>query len=880
MATPPPPYTLTTAKPYQNHRNLHPHQHQPPNNHHPHHQNPIFTTPNHQNPIFIAPRVSINHHQRFQAHPRNVSAPAPPHIQNPPRPNFPSFGSAKSPSGLAASDFSGRRSTRYVSKMHFGRQKTANASRHTSIAEEALQEAIRCSGDENCIESVLMRFENKFCGTDDYTFLLRELGNRGEYSMAIKCFEYAVKREKRRNDQGKLASSMISILGRLGKVDLAEKIFEIAVNEGYGNTVYAYSALISAYGKSGYCDEAIRLFDTMKKSGLKPNLVTYNALINACAKGGADFKRASEIFDDMWSNGVQPDRITYNSLLAACSGGGLWDTAKKLFSEMIDRGIDQDIYTYNTLLDVACNGGHLDTAFEIMSEMPLKNILPNEVTYSTIIRGCAKAGRLDRALSLFNEMKFAGIKLDRVSYNTLLAIYASLGRFDEALGVGNEMESMGIKKDVVTYNALLDGFGKQGMFDKVKELFQMMRADRLSPNLLTYSTLISVYSKGGLYQEAMEVYKEFKKEGLKADVVFYSKLIDALCKKGLVESSALLLDEMTKKGIQPNVVTYNSIINAFGQSASAEISPDRDPQFESSTLIPLDNGTKLKGEVPEEDRIIRVFEQLAGGEFRQGRKDNKSSREEILCVLGVFQKMHELEIKPNVVTFSAILNACSRCSSFKEASLLLEELRLFDNHVYGVAHGLLMGHRENVWVQALSLFDDVMQMDSSTASAFYNALTDMLWHFGQKRGAQLVVLEGKRRQVWENTWSTSCLDLHLMSSGAARAMVHAWLMNIRSIVFEGHELPKLLSILTGWGKHSKVQGDATLKPAIEALLVGIGAPFQLAKCNIGRYISTGPVVASWLRESGTLQVLVLQDDRNQVESTRSYNIPILSALPS
>lgn len=73
----------------------------------------------------------------------------------------------------------------------------------------------------------------------------------------------------------------------------------------------------------------------------------------------------------------------------------------------------------------------------------------------------------------------------------------------------------------------------------------------------------------------------------------------------------------------------------------------------------------------------------------------------------------------------------SRCSSFKEASLLLEELRLFDNHVYGVAHGLLMGHRENVWVQALSLFDDVMQMDSSTASAFYNALTDMLWHFGQ-----------------------------------------------------------------------------------------------------------------------------------------------------
>lgn len=54
------------------------------------------------------------------------------------------------------------------------------------------------------------------------------------------------------------------------------------------------------------------------------------------------------------------------------------------------------------------------------------------------------------------------------------------------------------------------------------------------------------------------------------------------------------------------------------------------------------------------------------------------------------------------------------------------------------------------------------------------------------------MLEGKRRNVWESVWSNSCLDLHLMSSGAARAMVHAWLLNIRSVVYEGQELPKLL----------------------------------------------------------------------------------------
>ncbi|KAJ6723323.1 PENTATRICOPEPTIDE REPEAT-CONTAINING PROTEIN [Salix koriyanagi] len=698
----------------------------------------------------------------------------------------PTFPSLQSPKSELASDFSGRRSTRFVSKLNFGRHRTTMGTRHTSVAEEALQNVIEYGKDERGLENVLLNFEARLSGSDDYIFLLRELGNRGDCKKAICCFEFAVKRERKKNEQGKLASAMISTLGRLGKAEIAKGVFEAALIEGYGTTVYAFSAIISAYGRSGYCDEAIKVFDSMKDYGLKPNLVTYNAVIDACGKGGVEFKRVVEIFDEMLRNRVQPDRITFNSLLAVCSRGGLWEAARSLSSEMLNRGIEQDIFTYNTLLDAVCKGGQMDMAYEIMSEMPAKNILPNVVTYSTMIDGYAKAGRLDDALNLFNEMKFLCISPDRVSYNTLLSIYAKLGRFQEALDVCREMENCGIRKDVVTYNALLGGYGKQCKYDEVRRVFEEMKAGRISPNLLTYSTLIDVYSKGGLYREAMDVFREFKKAGLKADVVLYSAVIDALCKNGQLQIESLSSDVV--------------------EEASKSLLADR-----------------------EGNQIIKIFGQLATEKAGQA---NNCVRQEMMCILAVFHKMHELEIKPNVVTFSAILNACSRCNSFEDASMLLEELRLFDNQVYGVAHGLLMGCRENVWNRAQSLFDEVKLMDSPTESAFYNALTDMLWNFGQKRGAQLVVLEGKRRQVWENVWSESCLDLHLMSSGAARAMVHAWLLNIRSIVFEGHELPKLLSILTGWGKHSKVVGDSTLRRAIEALLMGMGAPFRTDQENL------------------------------------------------
>lgn len=87
------------------------------------------------------------------------------------------------------------------------------------------------------------------------------------------------------------------------------------------------------------------------------------------------------------------------------------------------------------------------------------------------------------------------------------------------------------------------------------------------------------------------------------------------------------------------------------------------------------------------------------------------------------------------------------------------------------------------------------------------------------------------------------------------------------------------SILTGWGKHSKVVGDSALKRAVEALLTGMGAPFRLAKCNIGRFISSGPVVAAWLRESGTLKLLVLHDDRTHPENVSFGQISNLQMLP-
>uniref|UniRef100_M8CP85 Smr domain-containing protein n=1 Tax=Aegilops tauschii TaxID=37682 RepID=M8CP85_AEGTA len=752
--------------------------------------------------------------------------------------------------GALGPEFRRARSTKNISKRNNrgagGQERGARAS--SAAAGRCVDKLLRVAPeDRRALGASLSSFRGELVGPDDYCHVLRELGDRDKSALrALEVFHAALPLVGNGSvDKGKLLTAAIGALGKMGRPDLARRGFDSGIAGGYGKTVFAYSALISAYARSGLATEAMGVLESMKGAGLRPTTVTYNAVIDACGKGGVDLRFTLGYFRQMLRDGLCPDRKTFNSLLSACSRAGHLEDARAVFDEMIHLGIGRDIYTYNTFIDAICKCGNIELAMQVLLDMEAKKLKPNVVTYSTLIDGYSKLEKYEEALKLYEKMKSLGIRLDRVCYNTVLAIYVKTGKYAEIAIVCDEMEDSGIEKDTVTYNSLINGYGKQGRLDIVSFLVQDMRRRGVAPSVLTYSTLIDIYSKAGMHGDAFNVYLDFKESGLKADVVLFSSFIDTLAKNGLVEwalsllndmtemgikpnvesglkadvvlfSSFIdtlaknglvewalsLLNDMTEMGIKPNVVTYNTIIDAFGKS---KVHAEEDPEVGEMGIVGVYNG-----------QIIRAANPVTRGRSAIDVRMRRS--QELYFILELFQKMVQQGVRPNVVTFSAILNACSRCNNFEDAALLLEQLRLFDNFVYGVAYGLLMGYQE-IWSQAQSLFNQLGRMDSPTSSAFYNALTDMLWHFGQRQGAQLIVLEGVNRRVWENTWT--------------QAMVHAWLLNVRSIVFEGRAMPEFVSILTGWGKHSKIAGASTLRHVIEALLNSIGAPFQVERFNIG-----------------------------------------------
>ncbi|CAI5500786.1 unnamed protein product [Closterium sp. Naga37s-1] len=693
-----------------------------------------------------------------------------------------------------------------------------------------------------------------------------------------------------------------------------------------------YNSLMAVCSRAGQWQEALRVFELM---GQEACAAATNAAAAATA-GSAD------------STASASAPAPAAAAAAAGSRGGRKEQqgqsgrrrGKEGGEEAGAVALVRDIFTFNTLIDALCKASQMDAAAAAFASMAQSDVTPNVVTFSTMIDGYRKGNDLSSAINMFHTMQHAGVRPDRVTYNTLLDIYGKAGRLNEAIAVAREMEAAGWRLDVVAHNALLDAYGKAGRCDEVMRLFHAMKRQGLTPNVLTLSAVVTALSRAGRHQEAAALFQQYRDMGLQVDVVVYSAIIDAHGKQGKVEEAMSVFRQMLHDGVQPNVVTYNSLIDALGRSTQVTAS--------SQPSEARGKGGKRREEVGG----AKTHEQNAEDAEAAEEEEEEGRREVRLeAALRMFREMKAAGVRPNVVTFSAMLSTCSRLSNWRDAALLLREMgTTFEAAavpastatttttttaatataaasacggsassseasagVYVLAEAMLHGcvhadagerEEDEREKESKQLFAAVAALDSSTSIAFFNALNDLLWRFNQRVQAVRVTRGARRVGVYEGAvWSKAeaqewVLDLHLMSVGAAMAMLHLWLLDLQQLVLSSHPgstsaattsannaassssssgagagagggnssnpLPRLLNVLTGWGRHSKVVGTSVIKAQVEACLSALASPFRSSASNGGRLSASGPAVTRWLialAERGMGNPLVLHDER-------------------
>jgi len=299
--------------------------------------------------------------------------------------------------------------------------------------------------------------------------------------------------------------------------------------------------------------------------------------------------------------------------------------------------------------------------------------------------------------------------------------------------------------------------------------------------------------------------------------------------------------------------------------------------------------------------------------------------------MALFKEMKGHHVRPNLVTYSALISACAKAGRSEEAlslfietqshklapnqytmGALLNALTSGDNPTYEqVARAMgvftwmetqtiapdqgiysmliLMCARASRSVEMKALLTKSLDSPVTLPSILtFNALLDILWTRRMRRDAANTCLLAQNHQIYgspeqrisgiqqgRGAEQTECwsLDLHNMSVGAALTHTAMWLLNMQRIVRDGGQLPASMQIITGKGNNSKTESMAPVKSAVSDWLNNLDSPFLVDGNNKGVMVAIGIEASSWI--SSLRKDVVLEQFEIETLQTVSTSVPMI-----
>ncbi|XWS76743.1 hypothetical protein CRYUN_Cryun01aG0204000 [Craigia yunnanensis] len=449
--------------------------------------------------------------------------------------------------------------------------------------------------------------------------ILRGFLDVGRFSKAIEIYQLMV-------SQGLIPDNftyplVLRACTELNDLEEGKKIRDFILwNESHYDikcNVYVECAMIDMFAKCGSLSEAQQIFEGIREK----DLACWSALICGNMQSG-EWLEALSLFKRMGLEGLRPDSVIMAAILPACGRLEDMKLGMTLQGCAIRCGFESDLYVSNALMDMYCKCGASHFACSLFCNMENKDV----VSWSTLIAGYSQNCQYHESFRLFLMLKDAEIRMNAIVAASVLPVLSKLkllkqGKethgyilkqgFESDFVVGAALIEMyanckSMKKaehifrtmsdrDITLWNSIIVGYSLNGEVDTAFQIFQRIWDFNLRPNSITLVSILPICSKIGTLKYGKEIHAYAIRSGLGTAVSVGNSLIDMYCKCGSLELGVSIFNQMKER----NIVTYNTIISAHGIYGLGE-------------------------------HVFQFFEQ-----------------------------MKEARIRPNKVTFIALLTACS-----------------------------------------------------------------------------------------------------------------------------------------------------------------------------------------------------------------------------
>ncbi|XP_058775168.1 pentatricopeptide repeat-containing protein At5g56310-like [Vicia villosa] len=479
-----------------------------------------------------------------------------------------------------------------------------------------------------------------------------------------------------------------SLLSSCKSLQQALQIHAHMIVTGHHNNLFLSTTLFTFYATST-SSQSLHHSHTLFSQITNPDLFLWNAIIKAYSLTlHSPPKHPFSLFKSMLSCSISPDSFTFPYLFKSCANLLVTDNSPKMglqvHCHVVRNGYGSDVYVNNGMLNFYCAFGGVDDAYKVFGEIPVRNC----VSFNTMINGFVRAGFVKCCFRVFEEMRGACVKPDEYTFVGLLSccsllenyrigrevhglVYRELGCFGGSVLLVNKLVDMYAKcgclvmaERVVTVSGMKIGMGVVPAWTSLVSAYALRREvevarrlfDRMGErDVVSWTAMISGYSHAGCFREALELFVKMEGFGLKPDEVAVVAALSACARLGSLELGRRIHHQYAGEnwtcGLNGGFIS--AVVDMYAKCGSIDAA--------------LDVFRKISDDV----KTTILYNSIISGLAHHGLGEH---------ALTLFEEMGLLGLKPDKITFIAVLSACGHCGLVDVGKKLFESMLT----VYGV----------------------------------------------------------------------------------------------------------------------------------------------------------------------------------------------------
>nr|XP_009602573.2 pentatricopeptide repeat-containing protein At1g03540 [Nicotiana tomentosiformis] len=445
--------------------------------------------------------------------------------------------------------------------------------------------------------------------------------------------------------------------------------------------------------RSGLLSQALNLLNTISSANrISSKPILYATLIQACTKAHS-FNHGLQFHCHVIKTGLENDRFVGNSLLALYFKlGPTFADTRRFFDGMLYK----DVVAWSSMITGYVKIGKPNVSLKLYGEMIGLGFEPNGFTLSAVIKACSEIGLLKLGRGFHGVVIIRGFDENNVIVSALIDMYGKNCESGDAVKMFDELP----EPDAVCWTSVISGLTRCELHEEALRLFYLMhRKNGLLPDLFTFGSVLTALGNSGRPRQGREVHAKIVTSGLCGNVVVDSSLVDMYAKCGLVSDSQRVFDRMAKTnfvswcalmGGYCQKGDFDAVIELFRMMGKVDLYSFGTVLRACAGLAALKSGKEVHcqyirrggwSDVIVESALVDLyakcgFDSYAYVIFRQMKVTNSVTWNSMISgfaqngkgteAIAVFEEMISEEVKPDYISFIAVLFACSHSGMVDE----------------------------------------------------------------------------------------------------------------------------------------------------------------------------------------------------------------------